>query len=163
MEPNQYSSLALVWPSVEHLPSYVAALERGWSPDNIRGIEATREQLVAIAEDPEAFLSSLVFRSPDGAFITLPDGSKAAASTGLSALAVGRRVLRIDRLPLATGHERAASTHSRTHRICGRTLEAAPRLRDARVGPNAGRREGRRTKLSGDHDRSRQHRVAARG
>jgi hypothetical protein len=48
MAPSQYSSLALVWPSTVHLPSYVAALERGWSPDNIRGIEATREQLAAI-------------------------------------------------------------------------------------------------------------------
>ena len=70
------SGITLVWPSPEQLPSYVAALERGWSPDNIRGVEATREQLAAIAEDPRAFLSSLVVRSPNGAFITLPDGSK---------------------------------------------------------------------------------------
>jgi predicted acetyltransferase len=70
------AGLVLVWPSPEHLPSYTAALERGWSPDNIRGIEATREQLAAIVEDPQAFLSSLVVRSPNGALITLPDGSK---------------------------------------------------------------------------------------
>ena len=66
----------LVWPSVEHLPGYVAALERGWSPDHLRGAEAAREQLQAIAADPEAFLSGLVVRSSDGAVITLPDGSK---------------------------------------------------------------------------------------
>ena len=28
--------LQLVWPSREHLPSYVAALERGRSPNNLR-------------------------------------------------------------------------------------------------------------------------------
>ena len=70
------SDLILVWPAPEYLPSYTAALERGWSPDNSRGIDATREQLAAIAEDPRAFLSSLVARSPNGALITLPDGSK---------------------------------------------------------------------------------------
>jgi predicted acetyltransferase len=66
----------LVWPAPEYLPSYTAALRRGWSPDSIRGIEATREQLAAIGEDPRAFLSSLVVRSPNGALITLPDGSE---------------------------------------------------------------------------------------
>jgi predicted acetyltransferase len=65
-----------VWPAQEYLPSYTTALERGWSPDNIRGMEATREQLARIAEDPQAFLASLVVRSPNGALITLPDGSK---------------------------------------------------------------------------------------
>ena len=68
--------LKLVWPSLEHLPSYVAALERGWSPDNIRGAEAIREQLEAITANPDAFLSGLVVRSPHGQVITLPDGSK---------------------------------------------------------------------------------------
>src|SRR5438128_9182271 len=28
--------MKLVWPSSEYLPSYVTALERGWSPDNLR-------------------------------------------------------------------------------------------------------------------------------
>ena len=68
--------LDLVWPSNEHLASYKTALERGWSPDNIRGMEATREQLAAIAEDPAQFLSTMVVRDPADALITLPDGSK---------------------------------------------------------------------------------------
>jgi len=54
----------------------VAALERDWSPDNIRGAEAIREQLEAIAANPDAFLSGLVLRSPKGEVITLLDGSK---------------------------------------------------------------------------------------
>ena len=70
------SGVVLVWPAPEYLPSYRAALERDWSPDNIRGLEATHEQLAAIAEDPQGFLASLVVRSPSGSLITLPDGSK---------------------------------------------------------------------------------------
>ena len=79
LHPN---GVRLVWPATEYLASYVAALERGWSPDNIRGIEATREQLAAIAKDPAAFLSSLVVRSPKGEVITLPDGTKAPRLPG---------------------------------------------------------------------------------
>jgi hypothetical protein len=45
----------LVKPALEHLPSYKAALERGWSPDNVRLMEATREQLAAIEKNPTAF------------------------------------------------------------------------------------------------------------
>jgi len=37
--------LNLVWPSSEHLPGYVAALERGWSSDNERGEIAAAEEL----------------------------------------------------------------------------------------------------------------------
>ena len=70
------SRLVLVWPAAQHLASYKAALERNWSPDNIGGLATTREQLAAIAADPRAFLASLVVRSPKGALITLPDGSK---------------------------------------------------------------------------------------
>jgi predicted acetyltransferase len=67
--------MILVWPSREHLPSYVAALERGWSPDNLRGRAATEEQLGRIASDPGAFLASLVDREAAGDAITLPDGT----------------------------------------------------------------------------------------
>jgi len=65
----------LVWPSREILPAYVAALERGWSPDNVRGAEAAREQMTAIADDPDRFISSLVDPEAKGAPIVLKDGS----------------------------------------------------------------------------------------
>jgi predicted acetyltransferase len=65
----------LVWPSIEHLPSYVAALERGFSPDNVRGLETTREELAAIALDPARFLAGLVDLEAKGPPITLPDGT----------------------------------------------------------------------------------------
>ena len=67
--------MTLVWPSSEHLPGYAAALERGWSPDNLRGEAAAREELARIASNREAFLRSLVDLEAAGAPIVLPDGS----------------------------------------------------------------------------------------
>ena len=68
-------SVDLVAPARAHLPSYVAALEAGWSPDNVRGIVATNEQLAAIARDADAFLAGLSKTDPDGRTITLLDGA----------------------------------------------------------------------------------------
>ncbi|TPM27652.1 GNAT family N-acetyltransferase [Mesorhizobium sp. B2-3-5] len=66
--------IEIVKPALEHLPSYKAALERGWSPDNVRLEVARREQLAAIDEDPVAFLASLDDPEAKGPPITLPDG-----------------------------------------------------------------------------------------
>jgi predicted acetyltransferase len=65
----------LVWPSRQYLPSYVAALERGWSPDNVRGRVAAEEELQRIGIDADAFLKGLVDREATGNPITLPDGT----------------------------------------------------------------------------------------
>ncbi|MER8388507.1 GNAT family N-acetyltransferase [Mesorhizobium sp. M0959] len=67
--------IELVKPAFEHLPSYKAALERGWSPDNVRLLDATREQLAAIEKDPATFLADLDDPDGKGPPITLPDGS----------------------------------------------------------------------------------------
>ncbi|WFP78769.1 GNAT family N-acetyltransferase [Mesorhizobium sp. WSM4906] len=72
----------IVKPALEHLPSYKAALERGWSPDNVRLLEATREQLAAIEEDPVAFLAGLDDPEAKGPPITLPDGTTAPRLPG---------------------------------------------------------------------------------
>lgn len=66
---------ALVQPAPRYLASYTAALERGWSPDNIREEAAAREQLATIARDPVAFLDSLDDPGATGQPIRLPDGS----------------------------------------------------------------------------------------
>ncbi|MDX8500197.1 GNAT family N-acetyltransferase [Mesorhizobium sp. VK4C] len=66
----------IVKPALEHLPSYKVALERGWSPDNVRLLEATREQLAAIEEDPVAFLAGLDDPEAKGPPVALPDGTK---------------------------------------------------------------------------------------
>jgi predicted acetyltransferase len=68
--------MKLVWPSREYLPGYVAALERGWSPDNVRGQAAAQEELARIAADADAFLARLVDREAAGDPITLLDGTR---------------------------------------------------------------------------------------
>ena len=70
------AAMKLVWPSLEYLPSYVFALERGWLPDNVRGQIANQEELARIAADANAFLASLVDREAAGDPITLLDGTK---------------------------------------------------------------------------------------
>jgi len=67
--------LELVTPALEYLPEYKAALERGWSPDNVRGDAAAREELEKIARDPTAFVEALDDPQAKGAPIRLPDGS----------------------------------------------------------------------------------------
>jgi predicted acetyltransferase len=67
--------MKLVWPPSEYLPSYVTALERGWSPDNLQGEVAAREELARIAADAAAFLASLVDLEATGSPITLPNGT----------------------------------------------------------------------------------------
>jgi predicted acetyltransferase len=73
--------MELVWPSDEYLASYVAALEKQWSPDNLRP-EAAREELQRIAADPELFLAQQVDRDAKGPVVTLPDGSRVARLPG---------------------------------------------------------------------------------
>jgi predicted acetyltransferase len=65
--------MRLVWPAEEHLASYVEALTRGWSPDNLRP-EAAREQLDEIEADQSGFLARQVDREAKGPPITLPGG-----------------------------------------------------------------------------------------
>lgn len=66
--------MELIRPTTLHLPSYVQALERGWSPDTGR-VEAAREELARIAEDPAGFLAQQEDREAAGPPIVLPDGS----------------------------------------------------------------------------------------
>lgn len=68
--------MMLARPGPEHLSAYVAALQRGWSPDNVRGAAAAREQLEHIERDAAGFLAQM--DDPDAAAgpVTLPDGSR---------------------------------------------------------------------------------------
>jgi predicted acetyltransferase len=67
--------MQIVCPRAEHLSSYVAALERGWSADNERGAEAAAEELARIRADAAAFIASMDDREAKGPPVTLPDGS----------------------------------------------------------------------------------------
>jgi len=51
--------MELVWPAERYLGSYVAALERGWSADNVRGKTAADEELKKIAQDRAGFLAEM--------------------------------------------------------------------------------------------------------
>jgi predicted acetyltransferase len=74
--------MQLVRPGSEYLSGYVAALERGWSADNERGVEAAREELSRIYADAAAFLASMEDREGKGPPVTLPDGSAAPRLPG---------------------------------------------------------------------------------
>ena len=74
--------MQLVRPGLEYLTSYIAALERGWSADNERGVEAAREELSRIQVDAAAFLASMEDREAKGPPVTLPDGSAAKRLPG---------------------------------------------------------------------------------
>jgi len=66
--------MQLVRPAETHLPTYIAALERGWSPDSQRPATA-HDELERIARDPLAFLEEQEDREGRGPPIVLPDGS----------------------------------------------------------------------------------------
>ena len=69
------SACVLVTPSLEWLPGYKDALERGWSPDNV-GLEKTaRAHLAAIERDAAAFVAGLTDIEAEGAPIAMPDGT----------------------------------------------------------------------------------------
>jgi predicted acetyltransferase len=72
----------LLKPSRHGLPGYTDALQRGWSPDNVRGAVAAAEALSAIGRDADAFLSKLDDREARGDPIALPDGSFAPRLPG---------------------------------------------------------------------------------
>jgi predicted acetyltransferase len=72
------SAIELLRPTTALLPSYVSALEAGWSPDNVRKEVAAREQLHAIKVDPERFVDGLDDPTASGDPIALPDGSTVA-------------------------------------------------------------------------------------
>ncbi|MEM7213597.1 MAG: GNAT family N-acetyltransferase [Pseudomonadota bacterium] len=67
--------MELVTPTIAKLPDYARALERGWSPDNLRPELAT-EQLVEISQDANAFVAGLQDNGSRDDEVVLPDGSR---------------------------------------------------------------------------------------
>ncbi len=68
------ADITLLKPSIDRVPDYLAALRRGWCPDNLRA-EATQEQIEALSEDPETFVANLHDPTAKAGPIKLPDGS----------------------------------------------------------------------------------------
>jgi RimJ/RimL family protein N-acetyltransferase len=58
--------MELVWPSHQHLAGYVDALDRGWSPDNVRS-EAGREEVVPWKRGRGYATRALALLLPDAA------------------------------------------------------------------------------------------------
>lgn len=75
--------MELILPTPGHLPLYVAALERGWSADNVRKEVAAREELAKIASDAQGFLDGHEDPQAAGDPVTLPDGSQVARLPGI--------------------------------------------------------------------------------
>jgi len=71
---NDADSIDLVRPSLDRLRSYMEALERGWSADNLRP-EFGAEQLKAARRDAAAFVAGLTDVEAKGPPVRLPDGS----------------------------------------------------------------------------------------
>ena len=69
-------TLALLTPDLDHLPDFVNALQRGWSPDNVRGEEAARDLLQAAAKDPAGLVAGMDDPEARAGPIVLPDGSR---------------------------------------------------------------------------------------
>ncbi|WOF74011.1 hypothetical protein QMT40_001655 [Parvibaculaceae bacterium PLY_AMNH_Bact1] len=67
--------MKLLKPTIDHIPAYLSALGRGWSPDNLRP-EAAQEQTAAISKDAISFVSKLDDPTAQAGPIILPDGSK---------------------------------------------------------------------------------------
>lgn len=67
--------MQLLVPDLAHLDGYTDALRRGWSPDNVRGEKASREELAHIEADPAAFVASLDDPEAKAGPIALPDGT----------------------------------------------------------------------------------------
>jgi predicted acetyltransferase len=65
--------IELVRPALEHLPSYIRALQSGWIPNEMRP-ESASEALEKISQDKAEFIHWLNDSSP-GQTIPLPDGT----------------------------------------------------------------------------------------
>jgi predicted acetyltransferase len=68
-------ALEIITPTLDRLPGYQDALERGWSPDNVNLEKTARAHLAAIEEDAAAFVAGLTDIEAKGAPITMPDGT----------------------------------------------------------------------------------------
>ncbi|HLA14422.1 MAG TPA: hypothetical protein VJZ25_05305, partial [Gemmatimonadaceae bacterium] len=62
--------MELVWPRIEYLESYAAALRSGWSPDNLRP-QTAQDEIARIAADPVLFIEQQVDPDAKGQPIVL--------------------------------------------------------------------------------------------
>lgn len=75
--------MELIRPREEHLPGYLDALRRGWSP-NTEHVGLDQAAIDRVAQDPQRFLELCDDREASGAPIELPDGTTVPRLPGLS-------------------------------------------------------------------------------
>ena len=143
--------MQLVRPGFEHLASYVAALDRGWSADNERGVDAAREELSRIQTDAAAFLASMEDREAKGPPITLPDGSAAKRLPGFRRWLWDGEFCGSIGLRWQPGYYGTPALLSGACRLRGRAMEAAPRVCKVSATPYPSGSQGSRPAVRGDH------------
>ena len=74
--------MELIRPTPEHLASYVAALQQGWSPDSTRGADAALEALAKIETDPASPFALVDDPEALGPAWQAPDGTLRARLPG---------------------------------------------------------------------------------
>jgi predicted acetyltransferase len=85
MTPERIAASTLLCrPTPALLPGFVAALERGWSADNIRGAVAARETLERIRSEPEVFFLTTEDPQALGPPVTVADGTQRPRIPGLA-------------------------------------------------------------------------------
>lgn len=77
------TSTRILRPTPSLLPGFRAALERGWSADNVRGAAAALETLQRLDTDPAAYFMTTDDPHALGPPVTLPDGTQRARIPGL--------------------------------------------------------------------------------
>ncbi len=77
------TAMELVRPRAEHLPGYLDALRRGWSPDTTR-VGPDQPAIDRVTRDPDRFLALADDREAAGDPIELPDGTIVPRLPGLS-------------------------------------------------------------------------------
>jgi predicted acetyltransferase len=72
----------VIKPCLEYLAAYVDALRRDWSPDNVRGLATTRDELAEIDSDPEGFIARQDDPEAKAGPVILFDGTRAPRLPG---------------------------------------------------------------------------------
>lgn len=76
-------TMTMIRPTLEHLPSYLDALERGWSP-RTEFVGRDDAQIARVNADPERFIELIDDREALGGPIEMPDGSFVPRLPGIS-------------------------------------------------------------------------------
>lgn len=76
--------MELITPTVEHLPSFIDALERGFAPGTVNPERVRQAALERIALDPVLYVSQLTDPEANGPDIELPNGQVVRRLPGMS-------------------------------------------------------------------------------